>query len=222
MHREVPWFAIYLVLVLTHVVVDGYLFNVHPKYFYFFIGWIFQGAGVVLELMVTMEAMRNVLVDYPTIRKWGRKALPVVGIALLFLAVSAVPYGPRNPDVYAEAVHLTMRSARIIQVGLIVAFFALTRYLALPSRHYQFGILLGLGLYVSASLACEAYIVQVQLVWAGLLIDSFAYLTTLLIWLTYIYREEPSLPPPPVSSHSDLDSWSVALVEMSNQNFGKV
>jgi hypothetical protein len=214
--REVPWFATYIALVLAHVVVDGYLFNVDPMITYYYIGWIFQGAGVVLEMMITIEVMRNILVDYPTVRRLGRHALIAAGVTFLLIAISVLPYGSEHSGLYMKVTHLTMRSARLIQVGLIVAFFALARYLALAAKQYQFGILLGLGLYVSASLSCEAYVTQVgpTLEWGGMLIDSFAYLITLLLWLICLYRQEPKLPQLPASTNADLDGWNATLTDL--------
>ena len=109
--------------------------------------------------------------------------------------------------------------ARFVQVGLVVAFFAFTTYMALSWKHFQFGILLGYGLYSAASLACKAF--QTKMMGAGFflnigLIDSTAYILTLVLWFTYLFPSERSAQPPllPSTARADLEHWNDALSDL--------
>jgi hypothetical protein len=218
LHRDVPWFAVYLITVVINEVVCGYLYQcVQPLFYWYYIGWIFQGTAVVLGSMFTIEVIRNALVDYPTVRHWGQNILIGVAVALLFLAIITLPYGSEKSGRYIKATTTVVRSARMIQLGVIVVFFAFTSYLALSWRRHQVRILLGYGLYVSVSLAAAAYSSQMgpDVGWKTMLIDADAYLLTLLGWLVCMFRTEPKAPlnlPP--SASKDLARWNEALTDL--------
>jgi hypothetical protein len=217
LYREVPWFVTYMLAVVANQVIDDYLLlYVRPPYFYYG-AWAFQGVMVVLGLLFNIEAIRNALVDYPTVRRWGTNAIVVVALALTVVALCMLPYGSENANKYMKVTQIAMRSARMIQLGVIVAFFSFTSYLALGWRHYQVGILLGYGLYVATSLAGSAYVAQMgpSVGWRMTLLDSYAFLCTLILWLVYIVRTKPAVPRElPLSASTDLDGWNEALTDL--------
>ncbi len=213
-NHEVPWFAVYLVVVIIKQAVYCCLYLYARPFYLYYISKAFEAAVLVLSSMFIIEAVRNLLVDYPTIRRWGRSALIGVAISLLLLSILILPYGSENSELSMKIIHLPMRSARMIQLGVIVALFGLASYLGLGWRHYQFGLLLGFGLYVAVSLSCEAYVTQMgrSVGWKIMLVDCYAYICTLILWLIYVLRADLKCPPNlPPSASKDLDGWGEAL-----------
>jgi len=167
-----------------------------------------------------LEGWRNLLHDYQAVRHLGRTILIIVGLLLLAIVALTAPYGISQDQhvsaIFIKAVNTGLRSARFLLVGIIVAFFVFTSYFALGWKHFQFGILLGYGLYSAASLACSAYAAKTMgqgLYFSITMIDSTAYILTLVLWLTYLLRREPhtSAQLIPQSAKMDLEHWNDAL-----------
>jgi hypothetical protein len=169
--------------------------------------------------MFMIEAIQNALAAYSSVRRWARNVIIVAAVALLLVAILVLPYGTENADQYMKVTHVAMRSVTMIQAGVLVVFFAFSRYLALSWRNYQFGILIGYGLYVSVRLAGHASMAQGgrQVAWTVMLVNSFAYLCTLLVWLIYILQQEPKVLPPPPESGKELDEWTRALSDINQR-----
>jgi hypothetical protein len=217
LQREVPWFAVYLITIIVQSVVSILLIKYAPLYVWYYAGWSFAGLDLTFEYMFTVEGIRNMLVDYPTVRAWVRNILLTVAALFVIVALISIPYGADQPNVYMKVTHVTVRSVRIIQVALLLSFFAVASYLGLSWKNYQFGILLGLGLYACTNLACEAYVAQVgeSVGWKVNMIDSFATICMMLIFLVYLIKADPS---PPLSAHTqsatELDGWDRALTDI--------
>jgi len=226
LHREVPWFATYLIFAAVSLTVLGVLFELHNPAVNFFGGWIADLVLVTLATLFILEGWQNLLHEYPAVKRLGTIVVIVVALVLLIIAAVTAPYGASTYDIMSYVVVkvtiIGMRSARFVLVGLIVSFFAFTTYLALSWKHFQFGILLGYGLYCAASLACKAY--QTKMMGAGIfiqigVIDSTAYILTLILWLTYLLRSESSRPTPliPPTAKADLEHWNEALSDLMNK-----
>jgi hypothetical protein len=217
LHRESPWFVAYLMTLILDEVIGGSLFQFveEPVYafVYYYTSWMFNAWLLVFSSMFIIEGIRNALVNYGAVRKWGRNVLTLIGVGVLFVAIWSLPYGAEHSDQYMKVTHLAMRSARMVQLSVIVAFFLISSYLALAWRHYQFGVLLGFGLYAAVSLSCETFLAQMgfQVGFKTMVVDCIAYLLTLVMWLGYIVRTEPKPPTLPPSATKDLDQWNEAL-----------
>jgi hypothetical protein len=101
----------------------------------------------------------------------------------------------------------------------LIGIFALSSYLGLSWRNYNFGIALGYGLYATVNLV--AVVVEGYLgprkggkVFSLVeLIDATAYKLTLILWMTYLWRadRDQSNQPPPSGGDKDLEAWNDAL-----------
>lgn len=214
LHREMPWFAVYLITVVVDQIIGWYVFTRYAYFVFFFVGWAFQGTIFLLGTMLIIEAMRNTLSEYPLVRRWGRNVLIATGILLIVVAAWSIPYGAEHATSYAKVALLAMRCIRLIQLGVIVVFFAFAKFLALRWQTYQVGILLGFGFYLAVSLSCSAVVAYGgnSVGFVSMVIESTGYLLTLLMWLVFIGRHEPrGTLPMPLSSSKDLDEWSNAL-----------
>lgn len=217
LQREVPWFAVYLITIIVQSVVSIALICYAPLYVWYYVGWGFLGLDLTFEYLFIVDVIRNILVEYPTIGSWVRNILLTVAAVFVVVALLSIPYGADQPNIYMKVTHVAARTVRIIQVALLFAFFALASYLGLSWKNYQFGILLGLGLYACTSLACEAYVAQVgeSVGWKVNMIDSFATICMMLIYLIYLIKADP-VPRSPVhlQSASDLEGWNSALSDI--------
>ncbi len=217
LHKEVPWFATYLLLIAVDEAVSDYVLMFVGPVEWWYVSWFFGGCLVVLGSMFTIEGIRNQLVDYPTIRSWARNILIIAVLLFAVLAVLLVPYGSEHTAEQMKFVQVSMRTARFIQLSVLVVFFAFAAYLSLSWKHYQIGILLGYGLYVAVDLSCTAFIAQAgrEVAWRITLIQSWTFILVLLLWLRYIIKVEPrSSLPLPGSSSEDLDRWNHALEQI--------
>lgn len=220
LQREVPWFTVYLITLIVQSVVSIVLIKSAPLYVWYYVAWSFAGLDLTFEYMFTVEGIRNMLVDYPTVRSWVRNILLTVAAVFVIVALISIPYGADQPNVYMKVTHVAVRSIRIIQVALLLSFFAVASYLGLSWKNYQFGILLGFGLYACTNLACEAYVAQVgaSVGWKVNMIDSFSTICMMLIFLVYLSKADPS---PPFSAHpqtaNELDAWDRALTDLTRK-----
>jgi hypothetical protein len=220
LQRQVPWFAIYLAVVAVNQFVNVYLLNYGEMGVLNVVAWCFTGTLVILGTMFTIEAVRNALVDFPIARRWVRNLLITVAILVFALALAALPYGSQTVPYQMKLTHVTMRTVRSVQLGVIVAAFAFTSYLALSWRNYQFGILAGYGSYVALHLACDAFFAQMGNPVGRTIVQlqAYYYLAVLVLWLIYILQHEPRRNPDlPSNSGENLDAWTEALSELEKK-----
>jgi hypothetical protein len=212
--RDVPWFTTYLFVVVIKQIAGGYLFFNEMWVAVKYTTWAFAAIVLVLGSMVMFESMGIALAEYPTVRGWGKKALIAIGIASVIAAACFVPYGIRESDSFMLAVNLAMRSARMVQLAMLIGFFGFATYLGLAFRGLQFGVLLGFGLYLTVTLSCYALRLYrgTSVAFAIVVIDCVGYFLVMLLWLRYIVREKPHQARPlPPSAGSELEEWNRAL-----------
>src|SRR3954469_10529036 len=132
LYRDVPWFTIYLVFTSLGMLVDEVLWENQANfpdnlYVFFFVGWFITGCILTLATMFVLEGWRNLLNEYPAIRRLGLIVLGIVAVVLLALALASVPYGQSDSNrfgMYAMKIaFVAERSVRFVLVGLIAAFF---------------------------------------------------------------------------------------------------
>jgi len=115
---------------------------------------------------------------------------------------------------------VTERTVRLVHLGIIVAFFAMSRYLGLALRQYQFGIPMGYGFYAAANLAVTALNAEMGSIvgYRSYYIDSTAFLGMFLIWISYLSKEDPAGPTkPPSVGPDDLDRWGDTLSTLNQR-----
>jgi hypothetical protein len=217
LHKEVRWFVLYLATTVAYLPVLFVVYQLRDARSYFYLSWLFNSIGLVLAFMVILDVARNVLSGYAAIQRLALGFVATVGVALLSLATYVGTLGAPDQDPIMAFLLIFERSIRIVQIGLIVSLFAFVALLGLNWKNYVFGIALGYGLYASASLSLIAYVAQVgpKVAYISIIIDQFAYLSMLAIWMTYVLQTEPAKRVLfPASARQDLERWNRALAEV--------
>ena len=116
----------------------------------------------------------------------------------------------------AYAVFVTLRSLRIVQLGLLLLLFVLARSLGLSWRSYSFGIALGYGLYAAVDLVLAAVRTQFgEGIWhLHSLLTTTAFTGMLFVWLFYILQRQAVAQPVRVIPYNDIAKWNEKLEEL--------
>ena len=219
---DVPWFCIYLgYLAFGSAVLFGiYQSGGHnptlaDKWTYFYSAWIFAGGAEVISFMVILDCIRSLLGNLNNLRRVAILVMVVVTLGLLLFCVFCTSLGLDESEPMMRVMLSLVRSVRIMQVGLIVTLFALSSYFGLSWKNYFFGIALGFGLYASANLACVAYVAEfgAEVAWKTMIIDQFAFFTTLMIWLGYLRSAEPRVSFA-IHQSQELERWDAVLARL--------
>jgi hypothetical protein len=112
----------------------------------------------------------------------------------------------------------------MLQIGLLLALFAFSRYLGLSWRSYAFGIALGLGLFATVNLGTSAIRSQVEPIAPNLstdvlsLVTEIGYACCLLVWIAYLMAPEqrPHASVETLPDH-DLEAWNQELRRLLQQ-----
>jgi hypothetical protein len=220
LYRDVPWFAIYIAFQIVSTAAIYFLHVSGDRIGNFFAGWTAEGISVTLSFVVILEAFRNSVVQYRTVRRFGIAVLLTAAIISVVIAFVLLPYGTRTTDQMMRFIQVTERSLRIIQLGVLVSMFALASYLAITWRHYVFGIVVGYGLYAAANLSAMTYLAYLggaghaQGATLGRTIaylDSGAYCCAVAIWLVYLLQQERMPAAIPRTAEEDLSNLEAML-----------
>jgi hypothetical protein len=223
LQRHLPFFAIFLVYKTIEVLCAFTLYEFANygtdtlKLQWFYVSWYLEVGAHVLVLCFLIEIMHDSLAQYGSIRRKAAKFLAVAGVIAIVVAIGSTPFANADYPV-TRMVNVAVRSARLFELGMVVAFFILARYLALSFRNYQFGILLGFGLFAASDLACAALVAQ----YGGIVgykvmeITGVSEIAMLVLWFYYILKREPNAPSgSPGMGGDDLDAWKKTLDDMN-------
>jgi hypothetical protein len=225
LQRKVLWLTIFLLYATVQLPFVYVLYELasrgglDAKNQYFNINWLLEIGANSLIFGSLIQIMRTTLTDYTSVRKLATRIMIVAGVVFLTVAIFTTPYGNADYRV-TRLLNIAVRSVRLFEVGLIVAFFALARYLALNFKNYQFGILLGYGLYAASDLAKAALAAEYGggVGYKLMLLDAFSYIGMFVFWLYYILKRDPAAPTnSPGVGGDDLDAWKKTLDDVKRQ-----
>lgn len=177
--------------------------------------WWGEGVATSLELGVIFENARHFIRSYPFLRAFS-KVLWVVGIVAAVAAVVMLirVNGPGGTDPMLEWIILMERSARFLQVCLLIVAIGLMSRLGLTWRSYSLGIAAGFGVYAALDLVLLELRGHLHSLpdTAFVLMTPAAYNLGVAIWAFYFLWPERGNPigrlPP-----TDLEKWNDALTE---------
>lgn len=188
----------------------------HPKIY--FVGyWAGELIDIPLVIAVLYQLFSRLFKGYEVLQRL-QDMLFRWSVAICFLVAvvtaAAAPGGDAN-RVMAALLALDLAAA-VLKVGLIVFLLLMSSALCLRWTHYAFGILVGMGLYNSVTLATVAarseFGTMAAIPYA--MIKVAAYDCAIFVWLVYFLGREPA----PYSATSvptnDLASWNQALLEL--------
>lgn len=215
--KDIRWFVAYLLLVVSGGLILFLIYQSHKEWNFFYAGQVYDGIAAVIGFLVIHDIFRNAIGEYEAIRRTGTLFLAIVGLALFVVALFVGFYAPTNAYPEVKAILTTERSVRVIQVGLIVAIFALSSFLGLSWRHHVFGIALGFGLYAALNLSTIALVAHSgsRVAFKVWIIDQSAFDCTVVLWMMYaLQSQDRPLANIPPSSRQDLEHWNQSLSEL--------
>jgi hypothetical protein len=180
--------------------------------------WWGDACAILLSLGVIVETLWHLFRPYPFLRfvfRWiWIAAVVAIASALTLLGASS----PSGTDRVLESIILTERSARVLQVSLLIVLISLMSRLGLTWHHYSLGIAAGFGMYAALDLVLLEFRVHLHVLTGDTfaLLGSGAYNLAVIIWAFYFLRYRAETPVESLPSN-DLTKWNHALTEYAEQ-----
>ncbi len=216
LYKSFPAFTAYLIFAVIKTVflhIELATGVSHSTYYYSY--YATQPGVFALELWVVYEVFKAVLEPYEALRRSWRIIFLISVVTLVLVNMLWIVYEPKTRATSLAILDL-MRSIRVLQVGLLVVIFALSRLMGLSWRSYCFGMALGLGI----NAATEIVTLEMRRfydwpVWNVLnTIGSLSYAVSILIWAWYFFQlPEVALPVWVIPQHS-IEKWNAVLQGM--------
>jgi hypothetical protein len=176
--------------------------------------WCGDAAAIVLSLGVVVEILLHLFRPYPFLRF----AFRGIWIVAILAAASALAMfqanNPKGDGALFQSIILMERSARILQVCLLIFLISLMSRLGLTWQHYSLGIAAGFGIYSALDLVLLQFRTHLNSVpeAAFALLGSAAYNLAVITWAFYFLKAQSegsveSLP------STDLANWNEVLTE---------
>jgi hypothetical protein len=210
--KQYPFFFSYTVLLPARDIV--LLRLPYPGPFYSRVYWWGEAGAILLSVGVIVETIRHLIEPYPFLRAVFRM-LWVVGIiaAVAAMAILLWTNGASGGRII-ESIILFERSARFLQVCLLIAIISLISRLGLTWHSYSVGITAGFGIYAALDLALLELRANLHAITdtAFVFLRPAAYNLAVLVWAFYFLRPPTKTTIERLPS-TDLASWNDALTE---------
>ena len=210
---QFPFFFIYTILLPVRDLSLYFLPNPGDRYSTVF--WLGEAAAVLLSLAIIFEISLHFVRSFPFLRLFLRVLWVAAGVAVAAaLALLFWNKGPAGTDVALEWITLSERSARFLQVCLLILAIAMMSRLGITWRHYSLGIAAGFGVYAALDLVLlelrgHLHVLSGE---AFVLLRSAAYNLGVLIWAFYFLRPEYGNPIDHLPGN-DVSDWNETLTE---------
>jgi len=214
---QFPFFFSYTVLLPAR---DATLYFLpQPGNRYSSVFWWGEAAAILLALGIIFEISFHFVRSYPFLRLFLRVlwiSAVIVGAAALAMVIWTK--GPAGADVALEWIILTERSARFMQVCLLILAIAMMSRLGLTWRHYSLGIAAGFGAYAALDLILLELRAHLHVITDAtfVLLRSAAYNLGVAIWAFYFLRPQSGGPVDRLPG-TDLVNWNDALTQHLNK-----
>jgi hypothetical protein len=179
--------------------------------------WWGEAAAILLSLGVILEVLWHLIRPYPFLR-FVFKLVWAAAFVATAVALALLRAGPWSSDQLLESIIFMERSARVLQVGLLIVLISLMSRLGLTWQHYSLGIAAGFGIYSALDLVLLELRAHLHAVTdtAFVLMRSAAYNLAVVIWAFYFFRPQ-SLKPVGGLPGTDVANWNDALTELVNK-----
>jgi hypothetical protein len=211
--RRFPVFFCYSLLLPARDLLLLYLSYPSPAYARIF--WWGEGWALLLSLGVIVETIRHLIEPYPFLRTvFGIFWIGCIVAGAAALAMLLWNNGPSGADLALEWIILTERSARFLQVCLLIAVVFLISRLGLTWYDFSVGIAAGFGTYAALDLSLLEVRASFHIFSeaAFVLLRSAAYNLAVGIWAFYFFRPRRVHLIERLPGH-DLANWNDALTE---------
>lgn len=176
--------------------------------------WWGEAAAILLSLGVILEVLWHLIRPYPFLRFVFKLVWAAAFVATAF-ALALLRAGPWRSDQLLESIIFMERSARVLQVGLLIVLISLMSRLGLTWQHYSLGIAAGFGIYSALDLVLLELRAHLHAVTdtAFVLMRSVAYNLAVVIWASYFLRPR-SLKPVGSLPGTDVANWNDVLTAL--------
>jgi len=193
-HKRFPVFTAYVIYdLLREIVVPAIAFVKPHSYFYLY--WLSIPGEDMLTLLIVMEIFAYVFRLHIKHSRVTIRSFVLLAIVLLGCSIALAVFP--DAQVNTSTILVLDRSVQLLVCGLLLFMWAFSRNLGLSWRHHVWGIVFGLAVYSSVTLAvlaihaatgklCPSWITP---------LPHFAYLGATLIWTGYLLRTEPEREP---------------------------
>jgi len=192
LHRQFKFFFGYI---LTQIFSFAVIFPTHGQGpAAFFLSWACSAVSAALAFGVIHEVFVDVFRSFHTLRDLGTVLFKWAGLVMLLVAgVVAVSRNSSEMTPWMDAITITQRCVRIIQVGMVLFLLFFARYLGIGRRRHSFGIALGFGWFAIVELVLVASWVGKHLEnpWMSI-VNMTAYNLSLGLWLGYLVAKSPA------------------------------
>jgi hypothetical protein len=181
---------------------------------------VIECVGVVFGLAVVYEIFQHLLAGQPALHKIAKLVFQVAGAALTLIGVSVLYIQwPNGAQSLSSAVLAVDQAARIVEIGLLMFLFLFSSVFGLHWRRHEFGIALGLGIFVSVELTRLTMKTHLGPIAVDVfnIIRGLSFDLSLLIWLGYILIPEHVASQAELPKRAQLEQWNQAMMELINQ-----
>jgi hypothetical protein len=216
LHEKARYFFAYILWQTFSTVVLYVIWRSFRPY-YFFASWTNDLVTVSLGLAIISECFDRFFESYKSVRYFAKLVLLSSLAVLMLIGIVLAKFHDVSFSTPLWTVLLVAeRSVRIIQLGLILTLFSLSRYLHLRWKNYLFGILLGFGflaLMTLTGLTVRMYYGKLVFAWEEMLLGT-AYCFSLVIWTFYVLQPEVLKVPVVSLPAHELERWDQALTQL--------
>jgi hypothetical protein len=210
---QFPFFFIYTLLLPARDTTLYFLPRPGDRYSNVF--WWGEAVAILLSLGIIFEISWHFVRPYPFLRLFLKVLwISAVVVGLAALAMLIWTKGPAGADVALEWIILTERSARFLQVSLLIVAIAMMSRLGLNWRNYSLGIAAGFGVYAALDLVLLELRAHLHVISDStfVFLRSAAYNLGVLIWAFYFLPSRHGNPVERLPG-SDVANWNDALTE---------
>jgi hypothetical protein len=214
--RRFPIFFTYTVLVFSREVVVFFL--PYPGNLYSLVWFCGEALAVLLGLGVIVETLKHVIPAHPFL-KLVLQSVWILGVIAAATAILMLLFATgTGADPAFEWIILTERSARFLQVCLLIAVIALMSRLGLTWRHYSIGIVAGFGIYSALDLVVLEFRAHLHFIGDAMfvLLKPAAYNLAAVIWALYFLPSGRTAPVERLPK-TNLEAWKEAVDGYVNQ-----
>jgi hypothetical protein len=183
---------------------------------FFYSYWIQEAIAIVLGFCVVYEIFQHLFSTHKALLRLASLIFRWTVATLFCLALVVVLVKSPGASSLSKAVLVVEEATRIVEVGLLMFLFGASAAFGLHWKQAEFGIALGLGLFVAVQLATVTLRSQVGMqAWEVLnVVSILAFNTSLLVWLGYLLAPERVTSNGEVPKRAQLEQWNQAVTEL--------
>jgi hypothetical protein len=212
--KRYPFFTGYSLF--NFIVTVSFYFLQHQPKLFFYSYWIQETVTIVLGFGVFYEIFQHLFSSHKALLKLASLIFRWTVVVLFCVGLVVVLAQSPSAGSLSKTVLLLEEGMRIVEVGLLMFLFGASAAFGLHWKQAEFGIALGLGLFVAVELTAVALRSQIGLQgWQVLnIVRILSFDLSLLVWLGYLLVPERVPGSADVPKRAQLEQWNQAVMEL--------